>query len=105
MNYRQLYYAVELSEICNFSQVAEQLNISQPALSKQIMALEKELDVKLFDRSSIPLTLTPAGERFVADAKELIFREEQLKRSMEDFKNEKKDWFFHNCSPLFYAFR
>ena len=84
MNSRQLQYVLLLSKELNFSQVAEQLNISQPALSKQIMALEKELNVKLFDRSSIPLTLTPAGERFVSDAKELLFREEQLKRTMED---------------------
>ena len=90
MNRKQLQYVIELSEDLNFSVVAEKLGITQPALSKQILSLEKELDVKLFDRSSIPLTLTPAGERFVADAKELIFREEQLKRSMEDFKNEKK---------------
>ena len=100
MNSRQLQYVLLLSEELNFSQVAEQLNISQPALSKQIMALEKELDVKLFDRSSIPLTLTPAGERFVADAKELIFREEQLKRSMEDFKNEKKGRLEIGVSPF-----
>ena len=89
MNSRQLQYVLLLSQVLNFSQVAEQLNISQPALSKQIMALEKELNVKLFDRSTMPLTLTPAGEKFVADAKELLFREEQLKRSMEDFKNQK----------------
>lgn len=100
MNSRQLQYVLLLSEELNFSQVAEQLNISQPALSKQIMALEKELGVKLFDRSSIPLTLTPAGESFVADAKELIFREEQLKRSMEDFKNEKKGRLEIGVSPF-----
>lgn len=100
MNSRQLQYVLLLSKELNFSQVAEQLNITQPALSKQIMALEKELDVKLFDRSTIPLTLTPAGERFVADAKELIFREEQLKRSMEDFKNEKKGRLEIGVSPF-----
>ena len=62
MNSRQLHYAILLSQIRNFSQVAEKLDITQPALSKQILNLENELGVKLFDRNTIPLTLTPAGE-------------------------------------------
>ncbi len=100
MNSRQLQYAILLSQVLNFSQVADELNISQPALSKQIMALEKELNVKLFDRSTVPLTLTPAGESFITDAKELLFREEQLKRSMEDFKSEKKGRLEIGVSPF-----
>lgn len=89
MNRKQLQYAIVLSEDLNFSVVAEKLGITQPALSKQILALEKELDVKLFDRSNIPMTLTAAGEHFVAEAKKLIYREDQLLRSMEDYKSGK----------------
>lgn len=87
MNARQLQYAIELSRVRNFSQVAEKLNISQPALSKQILALEKELGVKLFDRSATPLILTPAGEDFVRQAQELLYRQDQLKHSMEQFRS------------------
>lgn len=87
MNSRQLHYAILLSKVRNFSQVAEKLNISQPALSKQISALESEMGVKLFDRSSIPLTLTPAGEHFVAEAEELLYKESQLIKSMELFQS------------------
>ena len=54
-------YALRLARVRNFSQVAEELKISQPALSKQILQLESELGVKLFDRNTNPLTLTPAG--------------------------------------------
>ena len=43
MNPRQLEYAILLSEVKNFSQLAEMLNISQPALSKQIKNLEEDL--------------------------------------------------------------
>lgn len=87
MNSRQLQYAIKLSETLNFSQVAEQLNISQPALSKQILSLESELGVKLFDRSSVPLTLTPAGEHFIREAQDLLYKEDQLLRSMDKFKS------------------
>ena len=87
MNSRQLQYAIALSEVRNFSQVAEKLNITQPALSKQILSLEKELGVKLFDRSVSPLRLTPAGEFFIREAKELLYREDQLLRSMDRFRD------------------
>lgn len=88
MNSRQLQYAVVLSRILNVSQAAEQLHITQPALSKQILALEKELGVVLFDRSVNPLRLTQAGEFFVKEAEEFLFREKQIKHSMETFKEK-----------------
>ena len=86
MNYRQLQYAVLLSEIGSFSQVAEELDISQPALSKQIISLESELGVKLFDRSSTPITLTPAGEFFIEKAQTLIFEEDVLLKTMARYR-------------------
>ncbi len=100
MNIRQLQYAVELSRSLNFSQVACRLGISQPALSKQILALEKELDLKLFDRSTTPLTLTPAGEYFIREAEKLLWREEQLLRSMEEFKAGQRGTLSVGISPF-----
>lgn len=87
MNSRQLQYAIELAKVCSFSRVAKQLNISQPALSKQILSLESELGIKLFDRTTTPLTVTPAGQHFVQEAADLIYKEDQLLRSMERFKS------------------
>lgn len=87
MNTKQIQYALALSETLNFSQVADQLGISQPALSKQIQHLEKELGVRLFDRNHSPLTLTPAGEYFVRSARELVYREEQLRKALEQFQS------------------
>lgn len=86
MNARQLKYAITLSETRNFSQAAEQLGVSQPTLSKQIIHLETELGLKLFDRDSSPLELTPAGEFFVGKAREMLYAEEQLEKSLERFK-------------------
>ena len=87
MNARQLQYAVLLSQIRNFSQVAEKLKITQPALSKQIRILEEEVGVRLFDRNTTPVTLTPAGEHFIREAQELLYKEDQLLRSMERFRS------------------
>ncbi len=85
MNTKQIQYALALSETLNFSQVAEKLGITQPALSKQILHLEKELGVKLFDRNHTPLKLTPAGEYFVRNARELVYKEEQLHKALSQF--------------------
>ncbi len=87
MNFRQLQYAILLSEIGSFSLVAERLNITQPALSKQILSLEKEIGTSLFNRNNSSTTLTAAGEYFIRYAKDIIYNEKQLLRSMEQFKN------------------
>ncbi len=87
MNTRQLQYALLLSRERSFSLAAEQLKITQPAFSKQILNLEKELGVTLFDRSSNPLSLTPAGETFISHARELVFKEDQLKELMDGYRH------------------
>ena len=86
MNSRQLQYAVVLSQTLNFSQAADQLGISQPSLSKQILSLESELGIRLFDRNHSPMTITPAGDFFIQEAKELLYKEDQLAKGLERFK-------------------
>ncbi len=100
MNTKQVLYAIELSKSLNFSQVAEQLGISQPALSKQILNLENELGVKLFDRRTSPLTLTPAGEYFIREAQELVYQEDQLMRSLQDYKRGERGKLTIGISPF-----
>ena len=100
MNTRQLQYAIELARVKNFSQVAESLSISQPALSKQILNLEQELGVKLFDRSTNPLTLTAAGDSFLRQARELVYRQEQLEASMAQFRSGEAGRLVIGISPF-----
>lgn len=100
MNSKQLQYAVELSRVLNISQTAEKLNITQPALSKQILTLEKELGITLFDRSTTPLKLTRAGELFISEATEILFKEERLKHLMQDFKTGDKGRLTIGISPF-----
>lgn len=100
MNPKQLQYAIELAKTCNFSKASENLNITQPALSKQIMLLEKDYGVKLFDRNCVPLRLTPAGEYFIREAKDLLYKEDQLKRSMESFSTGERGRLVIGASPF-----
>src|ERR1700758_1153722 len=54
----------------NFSKAAEELHISQAAVSHQVRALESQLGVKLFERSTRRLALTAAGRRLLPAASE-----------------------------------
>lgn len=60
----QMAQFVTLSQSKNYTQAARQLYISQPALSKSISAMEKELNLKLLHRSTKAVSLTAAGEEF-----------------------------------------
>ena len=69
---RQMRYFVALAETLHFGRAAERLNLTQPPLSRQIMALEKDLGVRLVDRHSRNVRPTPAGLRFLADSREVV---------------------------------
>ena len=69
---RDLRYFVAVAEELHFTRAAERLFVSQPALSKQIRALEEQLRVELFDRDRRNVRLTSAGEALLPSARELI---------------------------------
>jgi len=69
---RELRYFVAVAEELHFTRAAERLFVSQPALSKQIRALEEQLRADLFVRDRRNVSLTPAGEALLPAARELI---------------------------------
>ena len=73
MTFEQLSYFIAIVENDTFFDAACEMNISQSSLSKQIMKLEKELDLTLFDRTTRSATLTQAGEFFYNEAKQFFF--------------------------------
>jgi DNA-binding transcriptional LysR family regulator len=81
MELRQVRYFLAVEEERNFGRAAERLRIAQSAVSQQIKALERSLGVRLFDRSSRPIELTPAGETFLAHARLLV---ESADRAVEE---------------------
>ena len=86
MTFEQLSYFIAIVENDTFFDAACEMNISQSSLSKQIMKLEKELDLTLFDRTTRSATLTQAGEFFYNEAKQLI---EHYKLTLENIENFK----------------
>jgi len=69
---RQLRYFVVLTEELHFGRAASRLFIVQPALSKQIASLEKELGAELFVRTKRHVELTLAGRALLADARQIL---------------------------------
>lgn len=61
----------------NFRRAAEQLNMTQPPLSRQIKLLEHSIGVELFERSNRSVRLTPAGISLLSSAKDILERSEQ----------------------------
>ena len=65
MTLLQLQYFQTLARVLHYTHAAEELHISQPTLSYSINELEKELDVKLFEKQNRRILLTESGERFL----------------------------------------
>jgi DNA-binding transcriptional LysR family regulator len=74
---RQLRYVVTLAEELHFGRAAEREHIVQSALSQQIQRLERELGVRLFDRNTHRVVVTPAGVAFIAEARVILLRVER----------------------------
>ncbi|MBP0581258.1 LysR family transcriptional regulator [Labrys sp. LIt4] len=80
MDSRQMRYFVALAETLHFGRAAARLHMTQPPFSRQIANLERELGVQLVERSSRHVTLTQAGERFLADSRAVLARFEDACR-------------------------
>ncbi|MDQ6595765.1 LysR family transcriptional regulator [Bacillus salipaludis] len=84
----QLHYFVITVEAGSMTQAAKTLFISQPALSKQLSLLEKELNCQLFQRKTTGIELTKAGKFFYDKAVVILRGTESLAKSMEAFSSK-----------------
>jgi DNA-binding transcriptional LysR family regulator len=74
MENRVLVYFIAVAEAGSISAASARCHVTQPSMSRQISALERELDVKLFRRTSAGLQLSSAGQLFLPIAVDIIGR-------------------------------
>ena len=79
MELQQLAYFEVIAEESHFGRAGKRLSVAQPALTRQIQQLERELGVQLFDRSHRRIRLTEAGQALLTEARELLARAEQAR--------------------------
>ncbi|HVC88168.1 MAG TPA: LysR family transcriptional regulator [Gaiellaceae bacterium] len=84
MDTRQLRAFCEVVERRSFSQAAERLGVTQPAVSLQVRSLEKRLGLQLLDRSGRRVEPTEAGARLYAGAQRLLALEEEITSALAD---------------------
>ena len=85
MDFRQITYVEAVARNANFTRAAAELHVAQPALSVAIRRLEAELGVRLFERTSRSVSLTPAGAAFLDRAARVSREVDALAHVMRDY--------------------
>lgn len=88
MVFRNYEYFVEIVNAGSLTKAAEKLYVSQPSLSQYVKRLENSLGVELFDRSSSPLQLTYAGERYYQYVLQVLRLDENVRKEFQDINNQ-----------------
>ncbi len=78
MNLRDLRYIIKVADLKHFGRAAAACHVSQPTLSGQILKLEEELGVAIFERVGKSLTTTAAGELILAHARRAVAAADEL---------------------------
>jgi LysR family cyn operon transcriptional activator len=86
MEIRHLKYFIKAAELCHFTRAAEELYVSQPALSAQIRQLEEEIGSELFARVGRNVRLTEAGQAFLVRAREAVSAVESAEAELNAMK-------------------
>ncbi|MBR1606161.1 MAG: LysR family transcriptional regulator [Clostridia bacterium] len=84
----RVYSLLKVSETKNFTRAAEQLSLTQPAVSQHVQGLEKELGVRVFERGSGELHITHEGEIVLKYAKRMLALYNNMCRDLKKEKNQ-----------------
>lgn len=88
MDTRVIKYFLTVAQTNNITHAAQQLHITQPTLSRQIIDLEKELGVTLFDRKQRQMTLTTEGILFQQLASTILSLIDHTKEELQNTEKE-----------------
>ncbi|EIA19213.1 LysR family transcriptional regulator [Listeria fleischmannii] len=89
MELRQLKYFMEVARVEHMTQASENLHVAQSAVSRQIIKLEEELGVALFERIGRNMRLTNVGKDFLAQAKRAVNELQKAEAIVTEYTNPK----------------
>jgi DNA-binding transcriptional LysR family regulator len=89
MDIKSLKEFIVVTRHLSFTKAAEELNSTQPGISKHMVALEKEVGTQLFRREGIHLSLTPLGKVFLQNAREIVGQYNNMMRQMKELSGQK----------------
>ncbi|MBQ2757451.1 MAG: LysR family transcriptional regulator [Clostridia bacterium] len=81
-------YAYQVYQSGSFTKAAQILYISQPSLSAAISRLEQNLGFRIFDRSTIPCSLTPEGRIYIKSLEEILESENNMRRRIKEISDK-----------------
>ncbi|MFQ6019659.1 MAG: LysR substrate-binding domain-containing protein [Dehalococcoidia bacterium] len=93
MNLHQLRIFYTVAKHLSFSVAAEELFMTQPAVSQQVKALERHLNMKLFERAGHKLFLTEAGEAIQENALVILTAQEEIERVIAELRGSSRGRF------------
>lgn len=99
MEIYQLKVFLAVAHHLNFTEAAENLNLTQPAVSAKIKSLESDLKTSLFHRLGRQIQLTEVGKYLVKEAKELVELEADVADKVENFKKSSFNQVTIGCCP------
>ena len=88
MNLKQAQYVKTIAECGSITAAAKKLFVSQPSLSQMLRQLEQETGLPIFDRSTSPMKLTYAGEKYLHAAERMIAANMELENHLREIRQE-----------------
>ncbi len=101
MTFKTIEYVIAVHEAGSFSRAAQNLFISQPALSQAIAKAEHDLGVEFFTRDTHSLRLTAAGELLVREGRELLLKRDELKTRISGLSAARSETIRLGISPFY----
>ena len=83
---RQMQYVISVARLGSFSKAADECAADQSTVSQQIKTFEDRINVEIFDRTSIPITVTPAGKEIVEKCEKIVVQVDEM---IAPFKKKK----------------
>lgn len=88
MNLKQAQYVKTIAECGSITAAAKKLFVSQPSLSQMLRQLEQETGLPIFDRSTSPMRLTYAGEKYLHAAERILAANAELDNQLREIRHE-----------------